>query len=1181
MAEEKTLFESEEMKKYFEHLRSKVLEEHKLANEARKKGFDPEEKVDSHLAESMVDRVEGLISAVAPQLIGSGVTKRMFELEKKYGILDWRVALVIAEEVAKETFCKFKDKKEAMEVGIRTGFAYHTLGIVAAPLEGFIGLDIQKRRDGKEYFAIRFAGPVRGAGGTGASVCVIIADYVRKKMGYFPYDPDENETNRFVTELNDYHERVTNLQYHPSEDEIKFLASRIPVEISGDPTEKIDVSNYKDLPRVQTNKIRGGLCLVLSMIALKAPKLWKRLEKWGADFELEWKFMSEFIELQKKKKSGGDSKDKSIKKLSPNKTFIADLVAGRPVLTHPMAFGGFRLRYGRCRTSGFSATAIHPATMQLLNSYIAVGTQLKLERPGKATSVTSSDYIEGPVVKLKNGSVLKISDEVTAINLKNEVDKILFLGDILINYGDFSENGHMLIPSGYCEEWWEKDLEKSIVTLFGAIDFEKAVALVNLSPESFEAIMKNPIKLVPSPEIALQISEKFEIPLHPHYTFYWKALSKEEILFLIDKLESSKIEQDEKSSKIIIPNSPEIKLLLEKIGLPHLLVSNEFIVVENEFARIFLTVLGLSSLNFDEAIKKASSCEGDALAVVNALSPVKIMDKAGTFIGARMGRPEKAKMRKLTGSPHALFPVGEEGNRLRCFQSAMEAGKVRGNFAIYYCTHCKKETVFSVCEECGKKAEKRHYCKICGVVEGNECQHGNCEAFKQMDLDINHYFNACLKKLDTQVYPDLIKGVRGTSNKDHIPEHLIKGILRAKHDVAVNKDGTIRYDMTELPITHFKPSEIQTSIEKLKELGYLFDIFGKEIVDKDQVIEIKPQDIIIPAGKEAPDEPATEILLRVGSFIDELLEKLYGLKPYYNFKDKYDLIGTLVIGLAPHISAGMVGRIIGFSNTSGCYTHPLWHAALRRDCDGDEASISLLLDSLINFSRQYLPNRIGSRTMDAPLVFTPKLVPSEVDDMVHGMDVVWTYPLEFYEAALNYKNPWEVEIEQLGKRVNTWKQYEKMGFTHNITSINQGVLCSAYKTLPSMQEKLDGQMQIAERINAVETSDVARLIIEKHFIKDIKGNLRKFSMQQFRCVKCNDKYRRPPLLGRCVRCGGKIIFTISEGSVIKYMEPALKLAKTYKLGDYLTQSLELTQKRIDELFGKEKERQEGLKRFFG
>ena len=37
----------------------------------------------------------------------------------------------------------------------------------------------------------------------------------------------------------------------------------------------------------------------------------------------------------------------------------------------------------------------------------------------------------------------------------------------------------------------------------------------------------------------------------------------------------------------------------------------------------------------------------------------------------------------------------------------------------------------------------------------------------------------------------------------------------------LNKDGTVRYDMTEMPMTHFKPVEIGTSVERLKELGYI------------------------------------------------------------------------------------------------------------------------------------------------------------------------------------------------------------------------------------------------------------------------------------------------------------------------------------------------------------------------
>ncbi|MEK6868306.1 MAG: hypothetical protein AABX98_05795, partial [Nanoarchaeota archaeon] len=114
---------SERIEKYFTQIEQGVKENYEIATAARKKGFDPDPHVDIKLAKNMAERVEGLISVVAPQLIGSGVTERIIELEKEYEALDWRVALRIALEVAQQKFCKFTDKREAMEVGIRTGFA--------------------------------------------------------------------------------------------------------------------------------------------------------------------------------------------------------------------------------------------------------------------------------------------------------------------------------------------------------------------------------------------------------------------------------------------------------------------------------------------------------------------------------------------------------------------------------------------------------------------------------------------------------------------------------------------------------------------------------------------------------------------------------------------------------------------------------------------------------------------------------------------------------------------------------------------------------------------------------------------------------------------------------------------------------------------------------------------------
>jgi len=890
-----------------------------------------------------------------------------------------------------------------------------------------------------------------------------------------------------------------------------------------------------------------------------------------------WSFLKFFLELQKKVKARDET---SKEKIFPIYTYIQDLVAGRPILTHPLAAGGFRLRYGRSRASGYSSTAIHPSTMIILNNYLATGTQLKMERPGKATAITVCDSIEGPIVKLKDDSVVKIDDVNMAKRLVSDTTEILFLGDILISYGDFFNRAHTLLPPGYCEEWWK--VERATVDTFGALDLDKLSLLLEIEKQLLEKLFKEPLNKNIDAKIAFTISRKLKVPLHPKYTYHWNLISTHDFFYLFEQLTSSKTTLNTyPTTKLIIHYDKNLKNSFDKIGIPHLVANKEFIIIEKDDAYTIIEIFNLNS-NRDETIniKPDKDDSKDNLFLINKISDIKIKDKSGVFIGARMGRPEKAKMRKLTGSPHVLFPIGEEGGRLRSFQSAIENNKITSEFPIFYCKKCKKDTILSVCEFCDKKTKKRYYCRTCGVIKEKNCRHGNTSTYLEQQINIKDLFNTYTKKLNIKTYPDLIKGVRGTSNKDHIPEHFMKGIFRARHEICVNKDGTTRYDMTQLPLTHFKPNEINVSVEKLREFGYKKDVYNKNLEIEEQVLELLPQDIILPSCDESPELGADKILLKSSFFIDDMLKEFYKLDKFYNFESEKDLPGVLVIVLAPHTSAAVVGRVIGFSKTQGFFANPMFHAATRRDCDGDEASVTLLMDALLNFSKKYLPSTRGA-TQDAPLVLTSKLVPAEVDDMAFDVDICWRYPLEFYEACADFKQPWEVEIEQFGKRVDTENQYDNFGFTHNITSINSGVRCSAYKILPSMEKKLLGQMELADKIRAVDESDVARLVIEKHLIRDIRGNLRKFSMQQFRCSTCNEKYRRPPLVGKCIKCNGRIIFTISEGSIIKYLEPAISLADKYNLPSYLKQNLEITKRNVESLFGKEKEKQEGLGRWFG
>jgi DNA polymerase II large subunit len=1083
------------------------------------------------MAENAAERVAGLISVAAPALDTDSIAKRILSLEEEYGKLDWRIACKIALETAQGKHGTFKDSREAMEVGIRVGFAYVTLGVVSAPIEGLTELELKKTRGGKSYFALHFAGPIRNAGGTAASVAVIIADYVRINMGYAAYDPDTEEIARASTELSDYHTRITNLQYNPSTEETHHLVGHLPIEITGPGSERIEVSNYKDLPRVPTNRLRSGFCLMLSScLALKAPKLWKQLASWGEAFSLgHWNFLEEFLAIQKSKHSQEETPKEKDPRVLPNYTYVQDTVGGRPILAYPMRPGGFRLRYGHGRVNGYSAQSIHPAAMEVLDGFIATATQAKVERPGKATAYTVCDSIEPPIVRLKNGDVIKVHTTKQAKSLKESVEEILFLGDVLINYGDFLDRAHMLVPTGYCPEWWEKEIEKSGTEPKYPTTYQEAVAMTVES-----------------------------IPIHPDYTYYWSLISSGQAKALHEAICAG---EESKTGGWSIANRHTTKEALEAMGCEHKALSEGLLMLERQDADI-LKGLFMNKKPIDIGADMAAK---DGLAYVSAIATYPLRNKAGTFIGSRMGRPEKAKMRKMKTSPHGLFSVGTEGGKGHLLQECLDKGEIMTEAPIYYCASCKRKSPYGVCHKCGGQAERR-----CMLPSGELISYGHeGTPYVKQRIPIREIFEDTMKRLDQKSFPETIRGVEKMIGPQKDMEHIAKGMLRAAHDLAVNKDGTIRYDASEVPVTHFKPKEIATTVKRLHELGYTHDIKGETLSSDEQVVELLPQDVILPACPDAPDRRADDILLASTQFIDALLKGLYSVEEYYKYNNTDDLVGCLVVGLAPHTSAGIIGRIIGRSKTQGMYCHPYFHAAMRRDADGDESCFMLLLDALLNFSKTYLPERRGS-TMDAPLVITSCLDPSEVDDMVFNIDRCWSYPLEFYEAAAECKMPWEVAIPTIKSVIGKREQFEGIGFTHDTTDINDGVLCSQYKLIPSMQEKVAAQMRLAEKIRAVDAADVARIVIETHFLKDTKGNLRRFSQQTFRCVQCNRKYARPPLLNRC-SCGGKLTFTVAEGSVTKYLEPSIQLAKKYGLSTYLQQTLALLKSQTESVFGKEEQ----------
>ena len=1123
---------SSDMLEYFNRIQEDIDVCYSIAGRARKKGFDPEFVIEIPQAEDLAARVEQLVGPkdIAPKI--RNVTRKINDREL--------VSLEIAKEIVKEKKYKFNRIEDALDQAIRTGLAILTEGVLVAPLEGIAEVKLGKNSDGTNYVDLYFSGPIRSAGGTGQAMSVLIADVVRRELNIDNYKPTDGEIERYKEEIPLY-KRAQHLQYTPSIEEIDKITRGCPICINGEGTEDEEVTGYRDLTRVGTNRLRGGACLVIAEgLCLKAPKILKHVKK----LKLRgWDFLDIFVN---KEKNQEDKKEKKVPEILPSAKYIGEVIAGRPVFSHPSRCGGFRLRYGRARTGGLASTAINPASMHLLDGFIAVGTQLKTERPGKGTIGTPCTSIEGPIVLLKNGDLLQI-DDIKKVKV-SDIKKIIDLGEILIPFGEFIENNSLLPASSYVYEWWIQDLQEKINCLPKDYSILRVIEAEEKTNKRIRNEFGRDINLKkPSWIDALDLSIKYDIPLHPHYNLFWHDINREDLSNLARYiLENGKIISD---SSLFFPNDKEIKQLLIELGALH--IQREGNLILDRFSYPIIRCCGLDvkdNLIFKteryQKIKKIEKNE-DMISFVSKLAGIKVRARAPFRIGTRMGRPEKAAARKMRPPPHVLFPIGNYGGNQRLIRNAADLGKIEVEAGIRMCPKCKKKTHRLFCT-CGEH-----------TIVGN----GRIEI---QEIDLAKELKLAQKNIKERILPETIKGVIGTISKHKTPEPLEKGILRAKHKVHVFKDGTTRFDMTDAPLTHFKPNEIGVSVKRLKELGYTEDYFGNNLENENQTCELKVQDVII-------SKACAEYFTQVAKFVDDLLAKFYGLERFFKIKKLSDLTGHLTVGLAPHTSAGSLTRIIGFTDAQVCYAHPFFHAAKRRNCDGDEDGLMLLMDALLNFSHSYIPEKRGGK-MDLPLILTTRINPSEVDKEAHNVDTLASYPLELYEATLRHEHSKELEsvMGLVSSRLGSESQYEKFGFTHDTTDISEGPKTSKYKTLKTMMEKMNAQLNLAAKIRAVDEADVAYKVIERHFLPDIIGNMRAFSKQSVRCPTCNITYRRPPLQGVCLKCNGKLTLTVHEKSVKKYLEISKEIAQRYNISSYARQRITLVEKSIDSLFMSDK-----------
>ena len=1179
--------------RYFARIEERLDEALTVAETAKDQGYDPETEVEIPVARDMADRVENILGI-------DGVAERVRELEGEMSREE--AALELVTDFVEGTVGDYDSRAGKVEGAVRTAVALLTEGVVAAPIEGIDRVELLENDDGTEFVNVYYAGPIRSAGGTAQALSVLVADYARSLLDIDEYKPRDVEVERYAEEIALY-DKETGLQYTPKDKESKFIAKHIPVMLDGEATGDEEVSGFRDLERVDTNSARGWMCLVAAEgIALKAPKI----QRYTRDLdEVDWPWLQDLIDGTigtdgagggdgeaegsvdpgADEESGGDDADSGVEgedtgsqggddppgplRAEPSQKFLRDLIAGRPVFTHPSEAGGFRLRYGRARNHGFATGGVHPATMHLVDDFLAAGTQIKTERPGKAHGVVPVDSIEGPTVRLANGDVRQINDPEEAKAVRNGVEKVLDLGEYLVNYGEFVENNHPLAPASYVYEWWIKE-------------FDAAGADVQAMRDDPHVDLEHP-----NVDEALAWATEYDCPLHPEYTYLWHDVSVD----AFETLAEAVADGDVTDGVLAIERTAATRGALESLVIEHAATADALrIPTWRPLARSLGIDDGLQRTWTDLSPAAREWADGEnAVRAVNEVAPFAVRERAPTRIGNRMGRPEKSESRDLSPAVHTLFPINEAGGPQRDVAEAASVmddrghrGRLEVEVSDRRCPDCGEHTYKARCPNCEVHTEPHYECGDCGTVcepdEAGRVECPRCEwevtAATYQEVDLNDAYRSALENVgEREAAFEILKGVQGLTSRNKTPEPIEKGILRAKNGVTSFKDGTVRYDMTDLPVTAVRPEELDITADHLREIGYETDIDGEPLRHDDQLVELRVQDIVLSDG-------AAEHMLRTADFVDDLLEQFYGLPRFYEVNERDDLVGELVFGMAPHTSAATVGRVVGFTSAAVGYAHPYFHAAKRRNCDGDEDCVMLLMDGLLNFSKTFLPDQRGGR-MDAPLVMSSRIDPSEIDDEAHNMDIVREYPREFYEATLEMADPESVEgLIQLGEDTfGTDEEYHGFDHTHDTTDIAMGPDLSAYKTLGDMMEKMDAQLELARKLRAVDETDVAERVIEYHFLPDIIGNLRAFSRQETRCLDCGEKYRRMPLSGDCRECGGRVNLTVHEGSVNKYVDTAIEVADRFGCRPYTKQRLQVLDQALESIFEDDTNKQSGIADF--
>ena len=270
--------------------------------------------------------------------------------------------------------------------------------------------------------------------------------------------------------------------------------------------------------------------------------------------------------------------------------------------------------------------------------------------------------------------------------------------------------------------------------------------------------------------------------------YFWDKISSEELL---------KLTQPKKINELSIEYSNQTKNILENLGTPHK-VENDLIILEHQEAKIFYNLLFKKKL----VINKLSVPQ-----ILTKSSGIQINNKFSTSIGVRIGRPEKAAARQMKPATHVLFPIGEKGGPTRDLLKASRTEYFFANIYNRHCPKCDQPSISIKCTICGTKSSVTFRCSNCrNILEIPSCEKCKRKVFahSHKEFPLKKRLLLAQEKMGIRAR-EPFKGVKELINQNKIAEPLEKGLVRQNFGLTTFKDGTVRFDATNSPLTQFKP----------------------------------------------------------------------------------------------------------------------------------------------------------------------------------------------------------------------------------------------------------------------------------------------------------------------------------------------------------------------------------------